>query len=179
MSNFLNSIKITDDDKKTAISDILNTVINSPKIMSLEEVLNIEMGNGKQVQQNLSQNEIIATYSLAREIKILTVSLSRNNRKLIEYLELTVSSFNEDNLLKFISEAAKDIEITKKRTPKAKWSLQVEKIFARLDGKNPYDDIEFVKPDNTENKIQNKNEKNSRSAKILKFDLKDCDYLDK
>ena len=39
MSDFLNSIKITDEDKKRAINKILFTIIHSVRILSLNEVL--------------------------------------------------------------------------------------------------------------------------------------------
>jgi len=150
MNDFLNSIKITDKDKKDAISKILYAVINSPGIMSLNEVLQFfekqekyfddDIDNKKQIEQSLSENEILAAYALSKEIKISI--MSSTNKELIEYLELSLASVNEDNLLKFINETIKDIELTKKRTPNVEWTLQVGKIFRRLQGKNPCNEHE-------------------------------------
>ena len=53
-----------------------------------------------------------------------------------------VKSFFLWNLLKFINEMIKDIELTKKRTPNVEWTLQVGKIFRRLQGKNPCNEYE-------------------------------------
>jgi len=150
MSDFISSIKITDKDKKDAIAKILFTVIHSTRIMSLNEVLQLlkkqkehfddEVQDNQQIEQKLNQNEILAAYSLAKELRISIMSSS--NRKLFEYLELDLFSVNEENLLKFINEVVKDIELTNKRNSNAKWSLQVGKIFSRLEGKNPCNENE-------------------------------------
>jgi len=96
MSDFISSIKITDKDKKDAIAKILFTVIHSTRIMSLNEVLQLlkkqkehfddEVQDNQQIEQKLNQNEILAAYSLAKELRISIMSSS--NRKLFEYLEL-------------------------------------------------------------------------------------------
>lgn len=168
MNDFLNSIKITDEDKKRAISKILFTVIHSTRIMSLSEVLQFlkkqkehfgdDIQDEQQIEEKLNENEILAAYSLAREVRISIMASS--NKKLLEYLELDLASVNEEKLLKFINETIKDIELTKKRTPNLEWSLQVGKIFKRLEGKNPCNEEEI-----TQQWIDNSN----KSSKIIKF----------
>ena len=156
-----------------SISKILFTVIHSTRIISLDEVLHLfdkqkehfdDVQSNQQIQQKLNQNEILAAYSLAKEVKISIMASS--NKKLLEYLELTLGSVNEDNLMKFINEAVKDIELTKKRTPNVEWRLQTGKIFKRLDGKNPCNEEEI-----THEWVENLN----KSNKII--ELKD--YLQK
>jgi len=147
MSDFLDSIKITDEDKKDAMSRILFTVINSTRIMSLDEILQHlkkykedcdYLKDNKQIEQKLNENEILAVYSLAKEVRI-SIEASINKR-LLEYLELGLASANEENLLRFIDETIKDIELSKKINPNIEWRLQVGKIFSRLEGKNPYEE---------------------------------------
>ena len=171
MSEFLDSIKITDEDKKRAITKMLFTVIHEPRIMSLEEtlqILNRKFDEREEqqlvIEQKLSQNEILATYSLAKELKISIITSS--NKELREYLELTIGTVNEEKLLKFINEAIRDIELTKRRTPKLEWNLQIGKILRRLEGKGPYNEEEMTK--------QWKEDSN-RNCKIIKL----SDYLEK
>lgn len=165
MSDFLDLIKITDEDKKDAMSRILFTVINSTRIMSLDETLqhlkeykeNCDyLKDNKQIEQKLNENEILAVYSLAREVRI-SIEASTNKR-LLEYLELGLASANEENLLRFINETIKDIELSKKINPNIEWRLQVEKIFSRLEGKKSYEE-EILKQ-----KIDN-----SRKGNIIKL----------
>lgn len=142
MSDFLNSIKITDDDKKEAMARILFIMRYSEGILSLNEILeaaesNSEVaGHHKKIKDTLNENEILATYSLAREVKISILGSSNRNKKLLDYLELDIVSVNNDNLLRFINESVKDIENLKKSNPNLKWSLQVNKIFSRLEGRD-------------------------------------------
>ena len=125
-----------------------------------------DIQNEQQIEQKLNENEILAAYSLAKEVKISIMASS--NEELLEYLELGLGSVNEENLLKFINETVKDIELTKKRTPNLEWNLQVGKIFKRLEGKNPCNEEEF-----TQQWAENSN-RNS-SGKIIKL----SDYLEK
>ena len=155
MSDFLNSIRITDEEKKKAISKILFSVMHASTILSLNEIIqNLketeELGvdiedKGKQIKEKLTQHEMLAAYSLAKEIKISMMNSSHNNKKLFNYLELNLGSVNEDNLFKFTNEIVKDIEYTKRNTPNANWSLQIGKIFSRLEGKNPYSEQDSTK----------------------------------
>ncbi len=146
MSNFLDTIKITDEDKKKTMSSIVLIMLYSQGIMSLEEILQTEEMNGKvidgerthrKIQDKLNENEILATYSLAKEIKISILGSSDRNRKLLDYLELGTVSLNSDKLLRFVNEAVRDIETLKRHNPNVEWNLQINKIFSRLEGKDP------------------------------------------
>ncbi|MBQ2917342.1 MAG: hypothetical protein IJE59_04150 [Clostridia bacterium] len=134
MSNFLDSIKITDEEKKKFMSKIIFTMIHSTKILSLDELLE-EADN---IKEKLSENEILATYSLAREIKKIVISSSDRNKEILEHLEVRSFSINEDKLFEFVNRSVKDIEDTKRRTPNLKWRLQIGKILKRLEGIDPY-----------------------------------------
>jgi len=152
MSDFLDSIKVTKEDKKTAISKVVFNMIHSINVLSFNEVL--ESNNG--IKEKLSQNELLATYSLAKEIRISMIASANRNKKLFDYLELKTTSINEENLLKFVDEIVKDIEFTQKRAPKTKWDLQVGKIFLRLEGKNPYSEEDFIQEETDNSDIKNK-----------------------
>lgn len=146
MSEFLDSIKITDDDKKEAMARMLFIMLHSTDILSLNEISEAEKINRKtldklefeeDIKEKLNENEMLATYSLAREAKISILSSSNRNRKLLDYLELGTGSVNRDKLQTFINQAVKDIEALKRNNPKVKWRLQVNKIFSRLEGIDP------------------------------------------
>lgn len=134
MSNFLDSIKITNEEKKKIMSKIIFTMIHSTKILSLNELLE----KTDNIKEKLTENEILATYSLAREIKKIVVSSSDRNKEILEHLEVRSFSINEDKLFEFVNRSVKDIEDTKRRTPNLKWRLQVGKILTRLAGNDPY-----------------------------------------
>ena len=122
----------------------------------------------KNIQYKLNENEILATYSLAKEMKIALLSSSNRNRELLDYLELVTVSINGDKLLKFVNESVRDIEKLKKSNPNVKWSLQANKILSRLKDKDLEKDevLEY----NIENKDLVLEEPETKSDdKIIKF----------
>lgn len=143
MSEFKEGIKVlSDEDKKRIMVDILITMINSNTVLSEEEIIKNTNGNANK----LSSDEFTAIYALAFEVKKCVFS-SKINKKLFEFLNLSKYCENDEgNLLKFIKATVKDIEQSRIYSPNNKWSLQVDKIFDRLDGKNPYkDEMEVIK----------------------------------
>lgn len=162
MSDLRSSIKITSEEKKSTMEFILFNMIHSADVMSLYEVLQLK----QQIKSVLNENEICATYNLGREIKI-SMSTSKRNEDLFEYLELNSYSVNNDKLLKFINEVVKDIEKTKKNMPKIPWSLQVNKILARLKGKDPANDEKFEN-ENRYDVGKVSSESDIRRSKIIK-----------
>jgi hypothetical protein len=143
MSDFLDSIKVTDEEKKKSMSRIIFIMMNSANILSLNELLK----QYNEIKEKLNENEILAIYSLAKQMKQSIISSSNRNKKLFEFLDLNSNSINEDKLLEFIKYAVKDIEVTSKRTPNVKWSLQIGKIFLRMEGKDPYEEEIAKKPE--------------------------------
>lgn len=179
MSDFLNSIRITDDDKKEAMSRMLFIMMYSSGILSLDEILEVAEVNSKaldtegtrrKIQDKLNENEMLAAYSLAREVKISILSSSNSNRKLLDYLELDTVSVNKDKLLRFINESVKDIENLKRSNPNIEWSLQVNKIFSRLEGKDPTKgEVLGYESENNTNTVQS--EPRRANDKIIKLPI--------
>ncbi len=190
MNDFLNSVRVTNEDKKLTMSKLLSIVIYSTTLLSLNEILELPSNtdNGlnsdtfaelrKEIKSKLNENEILATYSLAKEMKISMLS-SNYNKKLFEYLEWDSYSLNNDKLLKFINEVVKDIESNKKSNRNVKWALQTNKIFSRLEGKNTYEEDDEDKfrgsSDNKKNDSFNHGETSIESDKIIKL----SEYLTK
>lgn len=137
MSNFKEDIKVlSDEDKKIIMVDILIAMLNATTTLSEVEIKKATNGNA----DKLSPDEFIAIYSLAFEIKKCVFS-SRINKKLFEFLNMDEYCVNDKgNLLKFIKATVKDIEQSRIYSSKSKWSLQIDKIFDRMEGKNPYED---------------------------------------
>lgn len=155
MNEFIDSIKVTKEDKQKAMEKILYSIINSSNIVSLNDVLN----NQNEMRKVLNEDELLASYSLALEIKKQIIS-SNTNEQLMEYLGLEFNTLNKDNLLKFINQSVKDIETQRKRTPNLKWRLQTKKIFDRLEGNQPFNEEEFEEAE----------QKNAdKTNKIIKF----------
>lgn len=135
MSEFLESIKVTKEDKQNAMSKILYSIINSTNFLSLSDLLKKQ----QDLKSVLSEDELLAIHSLSSELKRQIVS-SNHDKRLIKYLGLTSDSLDKDNLSTFINQAVKDIQAQRKRNPNLKWGLQIGKIFDRLEGKDPYEE---------------------------------------
>lgn len=143
MNDFIKDIKEpTEEEKGAKMADIIVTMLNSNLVLSLEEL----EGRIRDIRKKLSEDEIMAIYNLAVYIKKDTIS-SRHNNKLIDFLDLSNYCQNDiSNLLAFVKAAIKDIQETRIVFPSRKWNLQVDKIFDRLEGKNPYaDKIKYTK----------------------------------
>lgn len=170
MSDFLNSIKITDDDKKEAMARILFIMRYSEGILSLNEILeaaeaNSEVaGHHKKIKDTLNENEILATYSLAKRTKMAILGSHDINRKLLDYLEFDTISFNSEKILKFVNEEVNDMENLKIVNPNAKWSLQINRILLKLEGKDPANGEVLGYEE-----VKNKGDSNKTSCKIIKF----------
>lgn len=142
MNDFIKDIKKpTEEEKVAKMADIIVTMLNSNLVLSLEELEE----QIKDIRKKLSEDEIMAIYNLAVYIKKDTIS-SRHNNKLIDFLDLSSFCQNDrSNLLAFVKATVQDIQETRIAFPSKKWSLKVDKIFDRLDGKNPYaDEIEVM-----------------------------------
>lgn len=142
MDDFIQSIKVTSEDKQNMMINVLNTVINCSTVPSINDIV----GNIKDIKVKLTDDEILAIYSLSISIQE-QLKTGNHYQKLFDYLTLDLyPNINKENLLTFINQAVLDIKDTKARNPKIKWYLQTGKIFARLDGKNPYkEEIEIEK----------------------------------
>lgn len=182
MSSFLEDIRITDDDKKKIMTRILFTMMYSSKILSIDELLERDRLNKKKldetvsensIEDKLNENEILATYSLGKEIKIVIMSYSNRNRELLDYLELKADSVNSDKLLKFVNEAVKDIEDLKSNNPNATWSLQINKILSNLKKEKLDDEVLIYQYKEKPDSVVNKSTKTSN--KIIRFPK---EYLD-
>lgn len=134
MSDFLNYIKVTDEDKKDAMKSIILEILIRPGILDLDGVLEL----ASDVKNKLNEDEILATYQLAKEIKI------KKRPEVLEYISLKNGyEIDGDKLLIFINKAVEDKKIGEKRFPHAKgeWKLSTRKILDRLNGKpDPYDE---------------------------------------
>lgn len=148
MSEFLESIKVTKEDKQNAMSKVLYIIINSTNLLSLSDLLKKQ----PDFISVLSEDELLAIHSLSSEVKRQIVSCNQDN-ELIEYLDLTSDSLNKDNLSIFINQAVKDMQAQRKRNPNLKWHLQTKKIFDRLEGKNPYEEELAKREENKSGKI--------------------------
>lgn len=148
MSEFLESIKVTKEDKQNAMSKVLYIIINSTNLLSLSDLLKKQ----PDFISVLSEDELLAIHSLSLEVKRHIVSSNQDN-ELIEYLDLTSDSLNKDNLSIFINQAVKDKQAQMKRNPNLKWHLQTKKIFDRLEGKNPYEEELAKREENKSGKI--------------------------
>lgn len=148
MSEFLESIKVTKEDKQNAMSKVLYIIINSTNLLSLSDLLKKQ----PDLISVLSEDELLAIHSLSSEVKRQIVSCNQDN-ELIEYLDLTSDSLNKDNLSIFINQAVKDMQAQRKRNPNLKWHLQTKKIFDRLEGKNPYEEELAKREENKSGKI--------------------------
>lgn len=135
MSNFIDDIKITVDDKKRIMLDIWYTIINLDIVPSLQEIITLQKDSTKK----LSEEELLAIYNLSVEIKKL-IKASGKNQRLFEYLEIDNNSINSERLYDFTSFIATDIMEVRKKAPNVKWYLQVNKILDRMEGKNPHKD---------------------------------------
>lgn len=134
MSDFTDSIKISEKDKKDAMKSIVLEVLIRPGVLELEEVLKL----ATDVKNKLNEDEILATYQLAKQIK------TKKRPEVLEYINLRNGyEIDEDKLLTFIKKAVEDKRIGEKRFPHAKgeWKLSTRKILDRLNGKpDPYDE---------------------------------------
>lgn len=148
MSGFLESIKVTKEDKQNAMSKVLYIIINSTNLLSLSDLLKKQ----PDLISVLSEDELLAIHNLSSEVKRHIVSSNQDN-ELIEYLDLTSDSLNKDNLSIFINQAVKDMQAQRKRNPNLKWHLQTKKIFDRLEGKNPYEEELAKREENKSGKI--------------------------
>ncbi len=153
-NNFFDSIKITEEDKKKAMMNILQIVSNSVYLLSLKEVIQYD----NTLTSRLTEDEILAMYSLAREVKISRLA-SKQNEELYQYL-------NDEKILEFIKVAVEDMQDTRK-TPNAKWSLSVNKILSRLESKGKDSSGEVL--------IMKKSEKKNEDSNIIDI----SEYLDK
>ena len=137
MNDFIKDIKKpTEEEKVAKMADIIVTMLNSNLVLSLEELEE----QIKDIRKKLSEDEIMAIYNLAVYIKKDTIS-SKHNNKLIDFLDLSSYCQNDrSNLLAFVKATVQDIQETRIVFSSKKWSFQVDKIFARLAGKNPYAD---------------------------------------
>lgn len=137
MNDFIKDIKKpTEEEKVAKMADIIVTMLNSNLVLSLEDLEE----QIRDIRKKLSEDEIMAIYNLAVCIKKDTIS-SRHNNKLIDFLDLSSYCQNDrNNLLAFVKATVQDIQETRIVFPSKKWSLQVDKIFDRLEGKNPYAD---------------------------------------
>lgn len=105
MNDFMENIKITKEDKQESMKNILYTMINSDKIISLEELSK----RASKSCSKLNENELRATYQLAKEVKVLTKS-SNQSAKLLEYLGIKYTlDFDEDKLFELVSRIAEEI----------------------------------------------------------------------
>lgn len=135
MNTFKDEIKVTEDDKKNVMCKVLYTMMNSSLLMRMDEVINIQ----KDVSRKLSEEEFLAIYNLSLEIR-KSMESSNVNERLYNYLGLNKNSLNSVKLYEFVNAIVKDIKTTKKRNSNLKWSLQVNKIFKRMEGKDPYEE---------------------------------------
>lgn len=137
MNEFKKDIqKPTEEEKKTKMVDIIVTIINSDLVLSFEELENYV----KEIRKKLSEDEITAIYNLAVYLK-KSIITSRYDNRLNEFLNISNYCQNDEgNLLKFINAVVTDIEKTREIFPERKWELQIDKIFDRMEGKNPYED---------------------------------------
>lgn len=142
MSNLREEIKIpTEDEKRDVYVDIILNMINSSNILSPEEIMRAV----KLIEEKLSQDEFTAIYSIAVEVK-KAISMPRTNKRLTEFLNISEYCKNDNgNLLKFVNATVGNIQQERKFSPDRKWYLQVEKIFDRMEGKDPYGDEMKIK----------------------------------
>lgn len=173
MSNFSDSIKITDEDKKDVMTWIMIMMLHFPGFVPLEKILEIEDRNvrtfdeektRKKIKEVLNEKEILATYSLAKRTKMAILGSHDINRKLLDYLEFDTISFNSEKILKFVNEEVNDMENLKIVNPNAKWSLQINRILLKLEGKDPANGEVLGYEE-----VKNKGDSNKTSCKIIKF----------
>lgn len=134
MSDFTDSIKISERDKKGAMKRIVLEVLIRPGVLELEEVLEL----ATDVKNKLNEDEISATYQLAKQIKI------KKRPEVLEYINLRNGyEIDEDKLLIFIKKAVEYKRIGEERFPhaKGKWTLPTLKILKMVNGApDPYDE---------------------------------------
>ena len=139
--------KPTNEEKRDLYRDVLITMLNSGTILSFEE---IQKRVNKNIGKTLSQDEAIAIYNLASQLQKYSL-VGKFSEKIFNFLKLGVDYHEMDieNLVNFINATVQDIEKTRKYFPNAKWQFQINKIFDRMEGKDPYEDemkyIEFRK----------------------------------
>lgn len=138
MDNLREKIKKpTDEEKIILYKDILIIMLNSGTILSYEEIQ--KMVN-KPIGKTLSQDEATAIYNLAAQLQKYSL-MGKFAERIFDFLNISVDydEIDTDNLMKFIEATVQDIEKTRKCLPKTKWQIQINKIFARMEGKDPYE----------------------------------------
>lgn len=150
MGNFKEDVKVpSPEEKKDMIVSILWSMINSPNMQRIEQI----QAKKSKISQALSEDECVAVYNLGIEIKKLIISSNRNER-LFKFLNISEYCKNDGgNLLKFINACVQDIQEMRIHSPKLEWYLQVNKIFDRMEGRNPYRD-ELLKTKGSDEKTK-------------------------
>ena len=131
MSNIRDEISCDVDKKRRVMENLLLVMINSPQVLDF-----CELSKKKSESINyLNEEEKLAIYSLALEVR-KSISAGRNyNARLKDYLWEEDGSINTRNLLKFVNYEVDDIVTTKAIKPKQKWSLSINKIFKAIEEK--------------------------------------------
>ena len=135
MNDFKKRIRtLATKEKKQLYIDVIFIMVNSNKIMPLEELL-----HKLKKLNRLNENEIKAIYSLALYIK-KAIIFSKNEKELFSFLNLSEYCRNDNgNLVKFVNETARDIKEWNKYM-NGEWSFHPAFIFKRLSGYKPYED---------------------------------------
>ena len=145
MNDFIKDIKKpTDEEKIRLYKDILIIMLNSGTILSYEEIQKMLNRN---IREILSQNEITAIYNLSAQMQKYSL-MGRFSERIFEFLNISIDyeEIDTDNLMRFIDATVQDIEKTRKYLPNTKWQFQINKIFDRMEGKDPYEgELEIIK----------------------------------
>lgn len=131
MKSFEEEIFYDVEAKKNATENIMHAMMNSQRVLSLEELAKGYPDTAKK----LSQDEFVAAYYLALEIVRINRSGNARSNSLYQYLEVSaqdVNSVNKHKLLTFVNQSVEDMRITRQRNPNSKWNLEPNKILSRI-----------------------------------------------
>ena len=131
MSNIRDEIFCDVDKKRRVMENLLLVMINSPQVLDF-----CELSKKKSESMDyLNEEETLAIYSLALEVR-KSIAAGRNyNDRLKDYLWGEDGSINTRNLLKFVNYELSDMTTTKVVNPNQKWSLSINKIFKAIEEK--------------------------------------------
>lgn len=129
MENFKEEIVYDIEKRRRIMEKILFTMLNSPKVLELYELARLKSEDMKYIKQE----EFVAIYALALELRKSMPVEAKKNKKLEQYLYYKDGSLNSQNLLKFVNYEVSDMIELKLNDSHTRWTLSVNKILKEID----------------------------------------------
>ena len=136
-------VKLIESYKTESMISIIQNMINSSDVLSFDDI------KKRSETSKLDEDELLATYSLGKEIK-KAIASSKVSTEMLKLL-------SGEKLFQFIQETVQDMNEFRRLHPNLTWDFSINRILSKIKRKeSDFSPTKVYKPSKADNKIGSK-----------------------